>query len=65
MLLEDGFSARDAEKWGLVHRGVPDGSAAAEVLEFARSLAAGPNRRPPGDQGPAAVRRRSSSLRGH
>ncbi|MGP4050494.1 enoyl-CoA hydratase/isomerase family protein [Streptomyces sp. 2A115] len=42
MLLGDQFSARDAEHWGLVHRVVPDGSATAEGLTLARSLADGP-----------------------
>ncbi|MET7651905.1 MULTISPECIES: enoyl-CoA hydratase-related protein [unclassified Streptomyces] len=42
MLLGEHFSGRDAERWGLVHRVVPDGSAAAEGLALARSLAAGP-----------------------
>ncbi|MEH0433211.1 enoyl-CoA hydratase-related protein [Streptomyces stelliscabiei] len=42
MLLGDAFSARDAEQWGLVHRVVADGSAAAEGLAVARALAAGP-----------------------
>lgn len=42
MLLGDHFSAWDAERWGLVHRVVPDGSAAAEGLALARSLAGGP-----------------------
>lgn len=42
MLLGDRFRARDAEGWGLVHRVVPDGSAAAEGLALARSLADGP-----------------------
>ncbi|MDQ1050994.1 enoyl-CoA hydratase/isomerase family protein [Streptomyces sp. V4I2] len=42
MLLGDQFSARDAEHWGLVHRVVGDGTAAAEGLALARSLAAGP-----------------------
>ncbi|MFF5184232.1 enoyl-CoA hydratase/isomerase family protein [Streptomyces sp. NPDC000345] len=42
MLLGDTFSARDAERWGLVHRVVADGSAAAEGVALARALAAGP-----------------------
>lgn len=42
MLLGDTFSARDAEQWGLVHRVVTDGSAAAEGVALARALAAGP-----------------------
>ncbi|MFE9438837.1 enoyl-CoA hydratase/isomerase family protein [Streptomyces sp. NPDC006602] len=42
MLLGDRFSARDAEQWGLVHRVVPDGSATAEGLALAGSLADGP-----------------------
>lgn len=41
-LLGDGFSAGDAESWGLVHHVVSDGTAAAEGLALARSLAAGP-----------------------
>ncbi|MCX4761801.1 enoyl-CoA hydratase-related protein [Streptomyces sp. NBC_01275] len=42
MLLNDQFSARDASHWGLVHRVVPDGSATAQGLALARSLADGP-----------------------
>jgi 2-(1,2-epoxy-1,2-dihydrophenyl)acetyl-CoA isomerase len=42
MLLGDQFRARDAEEWGLVHRVVPDGRAAAEGLALARRLADGP-----------------------
>lgn len=42
MLLGDRFSARDAQEWGLVHRVVPDGRAAAEGLALARRLADGP-----------------------
>ncbi|MEU6900332.1 enoyl-CoA hydratase/isomerase family protein [Streptomyces virginiae] len=42
MLLGDRFSAQDAERWGLVHRVVADGSATAEGLAVARSLAGGP-----------------------
>jgi 2-(1,2-epoxy-1,2-dihydrophenyl)acetyl-CoA isomerase len=42
MLLGDRFGAEDAERWGLVHRVVPDGDAAAEGLVLARRLAAGP-----------------------
>ena len=42
MLLNEPFSAWDAERWGLVQRVVPDGTAAAEGLAMARSLAGGP-----------------------
>lgn len=42
MLLGEHFSAQDAERWGLVHRVVPDGSATAEGLALAHSLAGGP-----------------------
>ncbi|MGW8764298.1 enoyl-CoA hydratase/isomerase family protein [Streptomyces sp. NPDC055815] len=42
MLLGDRFSAEEARQWGLVHRVVPDGGAAAEGLDLARRLAAGP-----------------------
>jgi 2-(1,2-epoxy-1,2-dihydrophenyl)acetyl-CoA isomerase len=42
-LLGDTFSASDAEQWGLVHRVVADGSAAAEGVALARTLAAGPS----------------------
>ncbi|MFF4864324.1 enoyl-CoA hydratase/isomerase family protein [Streptomyces sp. NPDC002405] len=42
MLLGDRFDAGDAQLWGLVHRVVPDGQAAAEGLALARRLAAGP-----------------------
>ncbi|MGW2522540.1 enoyl-CoA hydratase/isomerase family protein [Streptomyces sp. NPDC001617] len=42
MLLNEPFSARDAERWGLVQRVVPDGTATAEGLALARSLACGP-----------------------
>ncbi|WP_329333767.1 enoyl-CoA hydratase-related protein [Streptomyces sp. NBC_00663] len=42
MLLGDRFSAREAAEWGLVHRVVPDGSAAAAGLALARRLADGP-----------------------
>ncbi|MFD5234763.1 enoyl-CoA hydratase/isomerase family protein [Streptomyces qaidamensis] len=42
MLLGDRFGSEDALQWGLVHRVVPDGGAAAEGLDLARRLAAGP-----------------------
>ncbi|MFJ9909277.1 enoyl-CoA hydratase/isomerase family protein [Streptomyces sp. NPDC101152] len=42
MLLNEPFSAWDAERWGLVQRVAPDGSAAAEGLAMARNLADGP-----------------------
>ncbi|MFI6062862.1 enoyl-CoA hydratase/isomerase family protein [Streptomyces sp. NPDC051286] len=42
MLLGDRFDAEDAQRWGLLHRVVPDGQAAAEGLSLARRLAAGP-----------------------
>jgi 2-(1,2-epoxy-1,2-dihydrophenyl)acetyl-CoA isomerase len=42
MLLGDRFGAEEAERWGLVHRVVPDGSATAEGLALAKRLAAGP-----------------------
>ncbi|WP_051740950.1 enoyl-CoA hydratase/isomerase family protein [Streptomyces xylophagus] len=42
MLLGDRFGAEEALRWGLVHRVVPDGDAAAEGLALARRLAAGP-----------------------
>ncbi|MET8080978.1 enoyl-CoA hydratase-related protein [Streptomyces sp. NPDC005303] len=42
MILGERFSAWDAERWGLVQRVVPDGSATAEALAMARSLADGP-----------------------
>jgi 2-(1,2-epoxy-1,2-dihydrophenyl)acetyl-CoA isomerase len=42
MLLGERFSAQDAQRWGLVHRVVPDGSAAAEGLALAHALAEGP-----------------------
>ncbi|MFJ9588022.1 enoyl-CoA hydratase/isomerase family protein [Streptomyces acidicola] len=42
MLLGDRFDAEAAHQWGLVHRVVPDGAAAAEGLALARRLADGP-----------------------
>lgn len=42
MLLGERFSAEDAARWGLVHRVVPDGGAAAEGLAMAQRLAEGP-----------------------
>ncbi|MEW1825385.1 enoyl-CoA hydratase-related protein [Streptomyces sp. NPDC088196] len=42
MLLGDRFGAEEAERWGMVHRVVPDGAAAAEGLALAKRLAAGP-----------------------
>ncbi len=43
MLLGDRFGAADAERWGMVHRVVPDGAATAEGLALARRWpAAGP-----------------------
>ncbi|MGW0834147.1 enoyl-CoA hydratase/isomerase family protein [Streptomyces prunicolor] len=42
MLLGDRFGAEDALRWGLVHRVVPDGEAAAAGLALAERLAAGP-----------------------
>ncbi|QKZ23636.1 enoyl-CoA hydratase/isomerase family protein [Streptomyces chartreusis] len=42
MLLGDRFDTESAQRWGLVHRVVPDGFAAAEGLSLARRLAAGP-----------------------
>ncbi|MFE7168170.1 enoyl-CoA hydratase-related protein [Streptomyces sp. NPDC057616] len=42
MLLGDRFGAEAAERWGLVHRVVADGTATEEGLALARRLAAGP-----------------------
>ncbi|WP_258308635.1 enoyl-CoA hydratase/isomerase family protein [Streptomyces sp. NWU339] len=42
MLLGDRFGAEAAERWGLVHRVVPDGTATEQGLDLARRLAAGP-----------------------
>ncbi|MGW0811744.1 enoyl-CoA hydratase/isomerase family protein [Streptomyces viridiviolaceus] len=42
MLLGDRFGSEAAERWGLVHRVVPDGTAAEQGLALARRLAAGP-----------------------
>jgi 2-(1,2-epoxy-1,2-dihydrophenyl)acetyl-CoA isomerase len=42
MLLGDRFDAEAAQQWGLVHRVVPDGGAAAEALALAKRLASGP-----------------------
>ncbi|WP_345514507.1 enoyl-CoA hydratase/isomerase family protein [Streptomyces yanii] len=41
MLLGDRFDAEAAERWGLVHRMVPDGAATEQGLGAARRLAAG------------------------
>jgi 2-(1,2-epoxy-1,2-dihydrophenyl)acetyl-CoA isomerase len=43
MLLGDRFDAEAAERWGLVHRTVPDGTATEQGLGVARRLAAGPS----------------------
>ncbi|MQY33819.1 1,2-epoxyphenylacetyl-CoA isomerase [Streptomyces sp. RB17] len=42
MLLGDRFGAEEAERWGLLHRVVPDGSATERGLDLARHLADGP-----------------------
>jgi 2-(1,2-epoxy-1,2-dihydrophenyl)acetyl-CoA isomerase len=42
MLLGDRFDAEEARQWGLVHRVVSAGTAAAEGLALARRLAEGP-----------------------
>ncbi|MFI6564340.1 enoyl-CoA hydratase/isomerase family protein [Streptomyces sp. NPDC050534] len=42
MLLGDRFDGGEAERWGLVHRVVADGTAAEEGLGLARRLAGGP-----------------------
>jgi 2-(1,2-epoxy-1,2-dihydrophenyl)acetyl-CoA isomerase len=42
MLLGDRFGAEAAERWGLVHRVVPDGTATEQGLDLARRLAIGP-----------------------
>jgi 2-(1,2-epoxy-1,2-dihydrophenyl)acetyl-CoA isomerase len=42
MLLGDRFDAEAAERWGLVHRVVAEGTAAEEGLILARRLAGGP-----------------------
>lgn len=42
MLLGDRFGAAEAERWGLVHRVVPDGTATEQGLALAWRLAAGP-----------------------
>ncbi|MFJ3820871.1 enoyl-CoA hydratase/isomerase family protein [Streptomyces nodosus] len=42
LLLGDRFDAGSAERWGLVHRVVPDGQAKDEGMALARRLATGP-----------------------
>lgn len=42
LLLGDRFDAEAAERWGLVHHVVPDGTAADRGLDLARRQAAGP-----------------------
>ncbi|MCL6731854.1 enoyl-CoA hydratase/isomerase family protein [Streptomyces neyagawaensis] len=42
MLLGDRFDAEAAQRWGLLHRVVADGGAAAEGLALAKRLAVGP-----------------------
>lgn len=42
MLLGDRFGAEEAERWGLVHRVVPDGTATDQAFDLARRLAMGP-----------------------
>ncbi|WP_327421573.1 enoyl-CoA hydratase-related protein [Streptomyces sp. NBC_01527] len=42
MLLDDRFGAEEAERWGLVHRFVPDGTATGQGFDLARRPATGP-----------------------